>query len=237
MFRSTILDNERRIWVYTPPVAAANERPGLVVLFDGFVYAQILPTPTILDNLLAAHRLPPLVAVMLESPDRFRELAGSVPFLTFLTEELIPWARQTYHTTADPAKTIVGGASLGGAAAAYAGLRHPDIFGNVLSQSGAFAWHAAEGAEPLGLARDYAAAPRLPLQFYLDVGVLETQAPPWGGPDPLSANRQLRALLAGKGYPVHYSEFSGGHEFICWQGTLAEGLVALGGTDPAAHSR
>jgi enterochelin esterase family protein len=29
---------------------------------------------------------------------------------------------------------------LGGLQAAFVGLKHPEVFGNVLSQSGAFAW-------------------------------------------------------------------------------------------------
>jgi enterochelin esterase family protein len=33
--------------------------------------------------------------------------------------------------------------------------------------------------------------------------------------------------LRAKHYKVHYTEFSGGHDYINWQGMLAEGLMAL----------
>lgn len=38
-------------------------------------------------------------------------------------------------------------------------------------------------------------------------------------------------LWRAKGYPVHSSEFSGGHEYLNWRGTLADGLIALVGNE------
>ena len=73
--RSTILGNERRVWVYTPPgYTRSADAYCLLILFDGFAYTQVIPTPTILDNLLAAGLLPSLVAVLLDSPNRDCEL-------------------------------------------------------------------------------------------------------------------------------------------------------------------
>jgi enterochelin esterase family protein len=37
----------------------------------------------------------------------------------------------------------------------------------------------------------------------------------------------MRNSLLTKGYVVHYAEFYGGHEYLCWCGTLADGLLAL----------
>src|SRR5262249_39754972 len=101
--RSTILDNERRVWVYTPPDYTTAGAPfGLLLLFDGWSSIYILSAPTILDNLRAADRLPPLVAIMVDSLDqktRSRELPCYPPFADFLVQELLPWARQRYHIT------------------------------------------------------------------------------------------------------------------------------------------
>jgi len=229
-FRSRILGNERRLWVYTPPGYAATGAPyGLLLLFDGWSYTKIVPTPTILDNLIAAGRIPPLVALLPDNPDpaaRNRELPCHEPFVAFLADELLPWARGRYHVTADPARAIAAGSSYGGLAAAFVGLRRPDLFGNVLSQSGSFRWAPPGDPEYEWLARQYAAGPTGPLRFYVDVGAWE-RGPRDVGPNQVVANRHLRDVLRACGYHVRYAEYSGGHEYLCWQGTLADGLLAL----------
>lgn len=228
---SELLENERRVWIYTPPgYSSAGEPYGLFVVFDGLAYIDLVPTPVILDNLLAEGKIPPLVAVLIDSlPQevRSRELPCHQPFVDFLTTELLPWVREHYHVTTDPSHTIVGGSSYGGLAATFAALRAPDVFGNVLSQSGSFWWKPAEAREYEWLARQYVLSPTLPLRFYLDVGLREVAAHPDYMPTQVVVNRHMRDVLQAKGYPVHYAEFMGGHDYICWRGTLADGLLAL----------
>jgi enterochelin esterase-like enzyme len=260
--RSERLGRERRVWVYTPPGYPTADTPRtppperserlrltypLVILFDGFEYTGAIPTPTILDNLHAAGLIPPTVAVLVDTrAQRARDLNCYLPFDAFVAEELLPWVRQRWHATTDPACTVIGGYSLGGLAAAFTALRHPELFGAVLSQSGAF-WHggpsgpggpqghdrpadSASDAEHEWLARLVSERPpgaHAPLRFYLDVGILETKPTDDGGPTFLVANRHLRTVLRARGYPVHYAEFPGGHDQFSWRGTLADGLIAL----------
>jgi enterochelin esterase family protein len=203
------------------------------VLCDGAQYVHRIGAPAILDNLAAAGRLPPLVAVFVDAIDgahRGRELSGDAPFAAFLAAELVPWARAQARVTRDPARTIVGGMSLGGLAAAAAAFYRPDVFGNVLSQSGSVYWKPADDPEYEWLARRFAAHPRQDVRFWLDVGRLETSPRPAGCPALLVANRHLRTVLRATGHTVHYHEFSGGHDNACWQITLPEALVALMGT-------
>jgi enterochelin esterase-like enzyme len=232
MLRSSILNNERRVWVYTPPqYSAEGAAYGWLLLLDGWAYTQFVPTPVILDNLIAAKQLPPIVAVFLDTLDtettRFRELSCSAHFRDFVRDELVPWLRQRYHISADPQRAVVAGSSHGGLAAAYLGLQLPMIFGNVISQSGSFPWRPDGATEDEWLTRQYALSDRAALRFYLDVGLLETWPSPTGGPSWLLANRHMRTVLQAKGYPVTYAEFNGGHDYMCWRGTLAEGLTAL----------
>jgi enterochelin esterase family protein len=226
--RSAILGNTRRVWLYTPPATARAEPNGLLVLFDGETYLNAIPTPTILDNLLADGLVAPLVAVLVDSLDeetRDRELPCYPPFVAFLADELLPWVRKRARVASDPARTIVGGASYGGLAAAFAALSRPDLFGKVLSQSGSFWWKPDDDAEHEWLARQFVAAPMLPIEFYLSVGLREAKARIT--PHQLVVNRHMRDVLRAKGYTVHYAESDGGHEPRAWRDTLADGLVAL----------
>jgi enterochelin esterase family protein len=234
---SAALGNERDVSVYTPPGYDADPAAGpypLLILFDRQAYLSDAPTPTILDNLTAAGRLPPLVGVFVGNAEpgaRSRELPCHPPFVRFLVEELLPWVRGRYRVTADPARTVVGGASFGGLASSFAALERPDVFGNVLSQSGSYWWSPAGDAECEWLTRRYAERARVPVRFYLEVGLIEDRfarpAGCLGNPGQLLANRRLRAVLRAKGYPVRYAEFCGGHHFLCWRGSLADGLLAL----------
>ncbi len=245
-FRSKLLGNERLVWVYTPPCyEEVQESHGWLLVFDGGAYLTRIPTHRILDNLLAERRVPPLVAVLVDNPDleaRVRELTLCEPFAEFIATELTDWVRESYRVTTDPSQTVVAGSSLGGLTASFVALRHPALFGNVLSQSGSYSWgpgrivgrHMRAGEfEEEWLAKQYAITPRLPLRFWLEAGVLEE------APDPsnlLGANRRFRDMLVEKGYPVLYQEFVGGHDYSCWRGSLGDGLVALvGAAEP--HSR
>jgi enterochelin esterase-like enzyme len=227
--RSAVLGNERRAWVYTPPDYAAREdEHGLLLLFDGWTYTNDIPVPAILDRLIAEGRILPLVAIMLDSLDeatRDRELPCYPPLVAALADELLPWARRRYRIASDPAQTIVGGSSYGGLAAAFAALTRPDSFGKVLSQSGSFWWKPDDDTEHEWLARQFVAAPRQPIEFFLSVGVREAKARIT--PHQLVVNRHMRDVLRAKGYTVHYAESDGGHDYASWRETLTDGLLAL----------
>jgi enterochelin esterase family protein len=230
---SEILGNTRTLWVYTPYGYNLQTRVdyGLALFFDGQAALELLEVPTIFDKLIAAGLIPPMLVVMLDSPDaqaRNRELACYPPLATFLSQELLPWLRSHYNNlTQDPTRNLISGASYGGLAAAYAGLMHPEIFGKVLAQSGSFWWRPADISEHAWLTRQFVQTPILPLVFYLEVGLFERTTTPDDGPTQLQANRHLRDVLQAKGYKVHYSEYWGGHEYLNWSHSLANALSLL----------
>jgi enterochelin esterase-like enzyme len=240
---SALLKNERNLSVYTPPDYRANGKPyALLVLFDEGAYLNNVPTPIILDNLIAAGKIPPMVAVLIANPSqetRSKELPPNPQFADFLATELMPWVHAHYNATSDPKLTTVGGSSFGGIAATYAGLRHSRIFGNVLCQSGSFWWapermgpDADATTETGWLAKEFIKRPKLPLRFWMDAGVFEVDSRGNGGAI-LEPSRHMRDVLLAKGYEVHYQQFNSGHDYLNWRGTLADGLIALVGTDIA----
>jgi enterochelin esterase family protein len=135
--------------------------------------------------------------------------------------------RQRYPVTADPARTVVAGSSLGGLAAACAAIAHPERLGNVLSQSGSFSWKPEGAHRPEWVARRLGAERRLPVRFVLDAGLLETWPAAPGSPSLLDANRRVRDVLRAKGYDLRYTEVAGGHSHLNWQATLPEELIAV----------
>jgi len=240
-FRSKLLGNERPIWIYTPHGYATGKKPyGLLVLTDGGIWVNTGRVATTLDNLIAAGLIPPLVAVMVENPQRWRELSCNSTYADFLAQEIVPWARANYHATDRPEQTIIGGTSLGGLQAACVGLKHSEVFGNVLSHSGAFSWKPDGEKEWEWLTRQFAASPRLPLRFSFEAGLLEgiqwwrSLVPtPLVDPTTLASNINLRDTLQSKGYSVHYTEYNGNHGMLNWRGTLASHLIALVGIKTA----
>ncbi len=230
---SEILDQDYRTWVYTPSDYGPDSGShGFLLVLDGWFYVNLIPLPTMLDNLRADGRLPPLVAIMVGDifgPTRQRDLACYPPFAAFLNDELLPWARHNYRLTADPMRSTIVGVSLGGLMAMFLALNHPGVFGNVLAQSAYFGWRPRDEPEDMWIARQFINQPRLPLRVYIEAGILETNVataePGWG--NFLVSARYMRDVLRARGYPVHYAEFSGGHNPMNWQGTLANGLLAL----------
>ncbi|TFL13297.1 enterochelin esterase [Pusillimonas caeni] len=226
-FDSAVLGNRRDIWVYRPAAPEA-----LLVLFDAHAYVEQVPTPAIVDNLMAEGLIPSTAVVLIGNagPEaRGRELPPNEPFARFLDEELMPWVERQ-GLAQPPARTVIAGSSYGGLASAYAGLRSPHRFGNVLSLSGSY-WWSPDGDVPGWMMRQYAKEPARKLRFYLDAGRYEASR---GGRDGiLETSRHLGDVLRAKGYAVTQVEHDTGHDYLHWQGSLGCGLVAL--LNPSAY--
>src|SRR5262249_29119910 len=127
---STILGEDRKLGLYLPPTFDAQRGPyPYVAFFDGESYglaSSAVPGPTILDNLIAQGRVPPMLGVFVENQGtRARDYTMSPPFCRFLAEELVPWLRREYQADQAPAMATLAGASLGGLCAAYCAFHHP----------------------------------------------------------------------------------------------------------------
>lgn len=234
--RSQVLQEKRSFGVYTPPGYSGKVVTNLIIVFDGEVYgdgeAPLVPTPRVLDNLISAGRIPASIAVLVDNmsqAQRDRDLKCSAAFESFVAHELLPWMRAHYHVGMKSSDVVLTGSSDGGLFAIFAALHDPGVFGNVLAQSSDLFYSpiqvptlSAYTRDGGWLARQFVTSPRLPLRFYLDVGLLEA-----GVTNPVFEHRRLRDVLEAKGYPVTYIEYSGGHDYINWRNLLGDGLIAL----------
>ena len=232
---SQILGNDRDVWTYVP---AGAEPQNLLVLFDAHAFVHDVPTPRILDNLMADGLLPNTAAVIVgnASPEaRGQELPPNPKFAQFMAEELMPWVRE--QGLAQMARhTVVAGSSYGGLVSSYLGLMHPELFGNVLSMSGSYGW--APQGEPAGwMQRAWQTLPSpMPhVRFYIDAGTFEKGR---GGREGiLETSRALGDILRERGLQVTQREWVSGHDYVQWQASLGCGLVALLAPQKMADAR
>ena len=235
---SQVLGNVRRVWIYHPPdppdganndasarpARAATAAPALVML-DGRDWIESVPLLTTLDNLIAEGLIPPVTVVAPEALDtatRYREMTVNPAFTGFLTEELLPWARNRTTLPFDPARIAVHGKSYGALAALSAALARPDVFGTVVSQSGSFWWPGEETGDP-ELLRAMVSNPQPShgqaggLRVSLDIGTLE-------GTAMLGSHSRMAAVLRKGSYPLREHTFNGGHDINCWISELPAAL-------------
>jgi enterochelin esterase family protein len=238
---SRVFGNERTVTVYTPPGYGLTGEPyPLLVMFDGEMWLRTGRANVALDNLIAAGRIPPVVAAFAHNAtatSRMVEMPCNEDQPRLL-EELLALVGEHYYVTDDRDRRVLGGASYGGLATAWVGFARPDLFRNLMCSSSSFWWgYANPGAEfsfgrdgePEWLARQYAAAEVKPLRFWIDIGRLEVGSVPQAPhTSHIGANRHFRTVLEARGYDdVTYVETPGGHELGIWQWTFAESLPIL----------
>ena len=232
-FKSNILPDERRIWYYTPPGYTTKKKYPLVIFLDGWDYLNHIPAQTTLDNLIAAGKIEPVVAVFVATPVtpgvREKEYYANSKFSDLMISEILPLVRSKYSVFTKPDKTTVVGLSASGFAGAFLALHHSDQIGNVVMQSPALWWGTDryfENGE--WLTREYVDSKKLNIRFYVEVGKYENQpATMRGGPIPLYAVRHFSDVLKLKGYKYFYNEFNGAHDYINWRQSLPDALIKV----------
>ena len=215
-----LADNSKReIHLYHPPV---KEPVPLLLVYDGTDYLKRAMLNVIVDNLIHEKKIRPIAMAFVQNGQDRRgvEYACSDATIMWLDYTVLPFARKKLNLL-DP-KTHPGtygvlGASFGGLMSIYTGLRMPEIFGNVFSQSGVFASET----------RNFAAVDLIKhrqsndIKIHMSIGLFD-----WL----LEDNRRLHPILQKNGYNVTYHEFAGAHNYNCWRDDLPNGLEILFGT-------
>src|SRR5215204_380440 len=105
--KSNIQKIERPFSVYTPVNYKADGSPNaLLIMFDGEDLSDDRYRLTTLNNLIAASKILPTVAVFVDNVPRRRlvDLVANPEFADFLATELVPWIRARYNISKDAAK-------------------------------------------------------------------------------------------------------------------------------------
>lgn len=212
-FASERLGNCRVVYVYLPAGydAHAAALPALYV-HDGGEYLSRARLPVVLDNLIHAGEISPLIAVMVDPVNRMTEYRLNDSYLDFVVSELMPHIDDRFRTLKSSEGRGVMGASLGGLISVYLALKRPDLFSKAASQSGAF---LLAQDRILDLARE---APAAQL-FYFDVGKYERRFVP--------SHVLLVEALTARGSRCFFQELAGGHNWTSWRAHLKDLLVFL----------
>jgi len=198
--------------------------PAIYVL-DGGEYITLALMVNVLDNLISAERIHPVIAVFLDprtdirnsnTSKRMTEYALNGDFVTSLADELHPWIDAKYRVDPRPEQTAILGASLGGLAATFAAYERPDVFGLCAAQSASYQWSDS------ALIDSIASGPRKPIKFYISTGTIH---------DAELAARRMKSVLDQKGYELRYSEHPEGHNWVNWQARLSDILLYFWGME------
>ncbi|MFP2909613.1 alpha/beta hydrolase-fold protein [Pyxidicoccus sp. 3LFB2] len=206
----------RSVALYAPPVSGPVP---LVVVLDGDDYLRRVKLPEVVESLTARGLMRPVALAMVANGGEARsvEYTCSEYTVDLLLRHVLPLAHEhlpLVDEKKEPGAHAVLGSSFGGLMALFAGLRAPDVFGRVLSQSGAFSVDERDFVV-FDLARQ---KPRRPLEVWLDCGRFEGL---------LEGNQRMAPLLAASGHRVEYREYNGGHNYPAWRDDLVHGLQWL----------
>ena len=207
----------RRVVVYVP----SQYKPGTSAPFIAGEDTVDPPLYHALDNLIAQHRIPAMVAVLIgpgggdaQGSERGLELdTMSGLYAEWVEKEVLPRVEAEAHVklTHDPNGRAAMGVSSGGAAALIMAWYHPELYHRVLMLSGTLlnqAWPYNPGA-PHG-AWEFPehlipGSPAKPIRIWMEVGDADALDPNVMRDhmhDSVLANEHTAAALAAKGY--HY---------------------------------
>ena len=209
--------------VYQPARYDAAKPAPVIVFQDGHNYANPngdFRVPVVLDNLIAAGEIPPMIAIFInpghlgtELPkEPWKSTNRSVEYDTlsdayarFLLEEILPEVAKTNNLTNDPDQRAICGMSSGGICAWTVAWQRPDAFRKVISQIGSFTNIRGGDVYP-GMIRK---TEKKPIRAFFQDGIHDLDNP--HGSWPLG-NMQMEAALKFAGYDYRYVWGHGGHD-------------------------
>ncbi len=226
MIRSAALGAPRKVRIYLPARFRPSRRYPLLVVHDGHDYLRYSSLKAVLDNLIHALEVAPMIVALTDADERLDEYPDHEPHARFLTEELVPQLERDYPLRAEPASRGLMGASFGAVASLACAWRYPGFYGRMLLQSGSFAFTDI-GKHQRGPTFDpvvefvnaFRQRPGRPSdRVFISCGTYESL---------IYENRSMVPFLQTTGMDVRYVEARDGHNWENWRDRLRVGLSWL----------
>ncbi len=227
---SEILGYSHDVFVYLPPEYSTDQAYPALYLQDGQDYIEFAHIPTVLDGLINAGKIKPMIAVFVQPPNRFKpempnrttEYGLNDDYVRFFCDELVPFIDKSYATIQLPDQRLVAGDSYGGLISVAIGFKRSDVFGNAYGQSGYYSCFNDQ------LIREINASEKRNVRFWVDVGTYERVVGgnflPKEETNFLEAARRLKKVLEGKNNNLVYKEYHEGHTWGSWRRHLIDAL-------------
>jgi len=223
---SKAFDDRREVQVYLPARFRRSRSYPLLVVHDGPDYLRYADLKIVLDNLIHRLEIPAMIVALTQSPDRLVEYTGDIRHARFIGEELMPALSEKLPLVNNSNARGLMGASLGGVASLHTASKYPDLFGQLLLQSGSFAFSDL-GQHQKGpvfdpvvrFVNEYRKRPfALAEKIYVSCGIYESL---------IYENRSMVPLLQAQGMQVNFEEARDAHNWENWRDRLRNGLTWL----------
>ena len=223
---SKALGEVKRLQVYKPARYRESRRYPLLVVHDGTDYQRYSVMKIVLDNLIHALEIPAMIVAFSDPRDRLREYAADPRHAEHIVEEVVPALEERFPLEERALSRCLMGASFGAVAALSTAWRYPAAFGQLLLQSGSFAFtdiggHARGPAfDPVVVFMNaFRTRPGKPAErIFMSCGIYESL---------IYENRSLVPLLQDCGIAVRFREARDGHNWENWRDRLRESLSWL----------
>jgi len=202
----------RRIRVYLPPGYADLKNLPVVYVHDGETAFQFIFFATIIDNLIADGRIPPIMAVFVPPVDRRGEYSGlRIPsFVRAFCDELVPMIDRSFRTSRRAKNRAVMGISSGGHIALTLAVARSDCFGCVAAQSPEITPFLRTS---LMMRQQMSPIPRT-MKIWIDCGTNDIIEGVW---DLRRFTREFSQDLTRYGIAHRYREVHDGHDWANWR--------------------
>jgi iron(III)-enterobactin esterase len=241
----------RKVAVYVPKQYVPGTAAPFIVGADG-------PDRTLftaLDNLIAQHRVPVMIAISIgngsgdaQGSERGLEYdTMSGLYTEFVEKEVLPLVEKQYHVklTKDPDGRATMGGSSGGSCALIMAWYHPELYHRVLTYSGTYVnqqWPVSEET-PHGAWEFHEHlipnSPAKPIRIWMEVGDRDNYSARDNMHDWVLANENMAKVLADKGYHYQFvfARNAGHTDRAVKQQTLPEALEYIWQGYPIAGTK
>ncbi len=250
---SETFEEIREIYIYLPPGYEEDEEKTYPVFYmqDGQnIFSGYGEGPgkwdmdLVADELIEEERIKELIIVGISNSnwrdeeytptfDEGEESGGYADlYLDFLLQEVKEYIDNNYRVRPFREDTAIGGSSLGGLLALYAGITCPEYFGKIAAISPSIWW---DNQVIMDMAEEWDVDPQ-DMKIWLDMGRYENDEDDEDEADPLEQADMLCEILKSKGFKRgrnlrYFTDYKGTHDEYSWGKRIGKVMSFLFGKE------